>query len=193
MSGHEVERATLYRLLRRGTITESDLETQIAEISVEHTALEAERERLKSQWERAQNSQSALESAGELLDKLRLKLDVGQGSRNGSEGELAWDVKRRIVEELVAGIEVESLFDPTAPRGQQRTAVVYITYRFEAPDAKRPARGKRNNGTLAASRDAMDEANSSGLSLVNMHRLHSSPSAATDRTTLPIPSTATPV
>ena len=179
VSGHEQQRATLYRLFRHGTITESDLEAQMAEIAGEHSALENERERLKAEWERARNSQGALESAEQLLKRLRLKLDA-----SGDE-ELSWELKRRIVEELVAGIEVESRFDASAPRGKQRTAIVHVTYRFEAPDAIKKARGARNNGTAAFSAKA-EEGSASALSLAVTHAMHSAPSAATDKATLPI-------
>ena len=178
VAAHDEQRATLYRLLRRGAMSESDLETQLAEIAGEHSALESERERLKAEWERARNSQGALESAEALLDRLRLKLDAT------GEGELSWEIKRRIVEELVAGIEVESLFDAGAPRGKQRTAIVHVTYRFEAPDASRKARGARNNGTAAASTKA-EEISASALALGVTHHIHSAPSAATNKATLP--------
>lgn len=62
------------------------------------------------------------------------------------------------------------------------------------PDASREEAGrlvlsalvKRNNGTVAASDATTDEENRSGLSLVKLHRMHSSPSSATDRATLPL-------
>ena len=179
VAAHDEQRATLYRLFRRGAMSEGDLEAQIAEISTEAGALTDERERLQAEWERARNSQGALESAEQLLDRLRLKLDSG-------DEELSWETQRRIVEELVAGIEVESLFEPRAPRGKQRTAVVRITYRFEAPEAAKPARGQRNNGTAAASTKA-EEGSDSALSLGVTHHIHSAPSAATDKATLPAP------
>ncbi len=179
VAAHDEQRATLYCLFRRGAMSEGDLEAQIAEISTEAGALTDERERLQAEWERARNSQGALESAEQLLDRLRLKLDSG-------DEELSWETRRRIVEELVAGIEVESLFDAGAPRGKQRTAVVRITYRFEAPEAAKPARGQRNNGTAAASTKA-EELNASALSLAKTHHIHSAPSAATDKATLPFP------
>ena len=178
VSEHEQQRATLYRLFRRGAMTEGDLEAQMSEIFSEAGALDTERERLQAEWERARNSQGALESAEGLLDRLRQKLDA-------RDGELTWETMSRIVEELVAGIEVESLFDAGAPRGKQRTAMVRITYRFEAPDANRPARGKRNNGTAAVSAMA-EEISASALSLAVTHAMHSAPSAATDRATLPV-------
>ena len=184
VAGHEAERATLYRLFRRGAMSEGDLEAQIAEIAGEAGALTDERERLQAEWERARNSQGALESAGELLDRLRLKLDATD------ESAISWETRRRIVEELVAGIEVESRFDVRAPRGKQRTAIVRITYRFEAPDANRPARGKRNNGTTTSAKAVaaqMEDVSASALSLRTTHRMHSAPSAATDKATLPIP------
>ena len=105
---HESERATLYRLFRPGAITEGDLDAQIAEIAGEADALTDERERLQAEWERVRNSQGALESAEQLLDRLRLKLDATD------EAAISWETKRRIVEELVAGIEVESRFDAGA-------------------------------------------------------------------------------
>ncbi len=184
VSGHDEQRATLYRLFRRGAMTESDLEAQIAEIAGEAGALTDERERLQGEWERARNSQGALESAQQLLERLRLKLDA-----SGDE-ELAWEIKRRIVEELVAGIEVESRFDAGAPRGKQRTAIVRITYRFEAPDANRAARGKRNNGTATSAKAVaanVEDVSASALSLRTTHQMHSAPSAATDKATLPTP------
>ena len=182
VAGHEAERATLYRLFRRGAMAEGDLEAQISEICAEAEALTDERERLQAEWERARNSQGALESAGELLDRLRLKLDAT------GDAQISWETQRRIVEELVAGIEVASLFDAAAPRGKQRTAIVRILY--EAPDEKRNARGGRNNGTAAASTKA-GEISASTLSLSTTHHIHSAPSAATDKATLPEPMSST--
>ena len=46
------------------------------------------------------------------------------------------------MEELVAGIEVESLFDAGAPRGKQRTAIVRITYRFRGT-GRQPTRQRQ--------------------------------------------------
>ncbi len=183
VAAHDEQRATLYRLLRRGAMSESDLETYLAEICAEAGALESERERLKTEWERARDSQSALESAEQLLDSLRQKLDATD------ESEISWEIKRPIVEELVAGIEVESLFDASAPRGKQRTAVVRIIYHFEAPDfeapdANRRVRGGRNNGTVTAA-TMSDALSASALSLSITHLMHSAPSAATGKATLP--------
>ena len=184
VAAHDEQRATLYRLFRRGAMTEGDLEAQIAEISAEAGALTDERERLQAEWERARNSQGALESAEQLLDRLRLKLNATD------EAVISWETRRRIVEELVAGIEVESLFDAGAPRGKQRTASVRITNRFEAPDANRAARGKRNNGTATSAKAVaanVEDVSASALSLRTTHQMHSAPSAATDKATLPTP------
>ncbi len=114
----DAERATLYRLFRRGGISEGDLNAQLDELLAEEKSLTAGLERLEREVVKARDAETLLEGARELLATLKSRLDEGD----------SWQSKRRIVEALVAGVEVESVFDPCAPRGKARETSLCISY-----------------------------------------------------------------
>ncbi len=120
----DAERATLYRLFRRGGISEGDLNAQLDELLAEEKALAPGVERLEREVVKARDAETLLKGAKELLQTLSAKLDADD----------SWQTKRRVVEALVADVEVESLFDQCAPRGKARTTSLRIAYRFEVPD-----------------------------------------------------------
>jgi hypothetical protein len=120
----DAERATLYRLFRRGGISEGDLNAQLEELQAEESALASGVERLEREVEKARDAETLLAGAREMLETLETRLEADD----------SWESKRRIVEALVAGVEVESVFDPCAKRGKARTTSLHISYRFEVPD-----------------------------------------------------------
>ena len=120
----DAERATLYRLFRRGGISEGDLNAQLEELLAEEKALASGVERLEREVKKARDAETLLTGARELLETLKAKLDADD----------CWGSKRRIVEALVAGVEVESVFDPCAKRGKARQTSLQVAYRFEVPD-----------------------------------------------------------
>ena len=119
----DAERATLYRLFRRGGISEGDLNAQLEELLAEEKLLTAGVERLEREVERARDAETLLQGARELLESLKDRLAADD----------SWAGKRRVVEALVAGVEIESHTDPCAPRGKVRTTTLLISYRFEVP------------------------------------------------------------
>ncbi len=145
----DAERATLYRLFRRGGISESDLNAQLDELLAEEKALGAGVERLEREVVKARDAETLLQGAKELLETLRTKL----------EADNSWQSKRRVVEALVAGVEVESILDPCAPPGKARQTSLRISYRFEVPDLED-----------AAPRTAKTPLVPSGLMLYRVHQ-----------------------
>ncbi len=152
----DAERATLYRLFRRGGISEGDLNAQLEELQAEEKALTAGVERLEREVKKARDAETLLTGAKELLQTLKVKIEADD----------SWTSKRRIVEALVAGVEVESVFDPCAPRGKARQTSLCIAYRFEVPDLED-----------AAPRTAKTPLAPSGLLL---HRAHENATLVSD-------------
>ena len=118
-AANDGERAALFRLFRKGTISEADLEAQMAEMVEEEKALTAEVERLQNEFTHANNATVALDNAAKLLQKLRKKLEA-DAEQNG--GENSWEAKRRVVELLVEEIVVTG-------------KLAKVTYSFEAGNA----------------------------------------------------------
>jgi site-specific DNA recombinase len=139
------QRAGLYRLFRRGNMSEADLDRQLAELVGEEETFKAEAERLRGELDKARNATRALSSAEALLAKLRAKVDAeeklaeeaGGGEGNGSE--ISWATKRRIVENLVQSIWIRSVPNlelVSGKRGKSRRATKFIAqitirYSFE--------------------------------------------------------------
>lgn len=113
----DAERATLYRLFRRGAISERDLDAQLGELLAEEKALAGQIERLEREVAKSREAGEALDGARALLQTLRQKLEA-----DGS-----WATRRRVVEALVAGVTVASHRDNLAPRGKGRTRCTSAT------------------------------------------------------------------
>jgi site-specific DNA recombinase len=119
----EAERSRVLALYRRGRLNDAGLDDQMEEIQKEEAALEAQIEELKNQVRGADSISQAVSSAEALLTRLRKRLDQP----------ISWELKRQIIEVLVAGIEVETV--EVCGVKQARTTV---TYRFSLPEE--PAR-----------------------------------------------------
>ena len=104
----DAERATLYRLFRRGGISEGDLNAQLEELQAEEKALSAGVERLEREVEKARDAETLLQGAKELHETLRTKLEADD----------SWASRRRVGKALVAGVEVESVLAPCEKRGK---------------------------------------------------------------------------
>lgn len=135
------QRATLFRLFRKGSISESDLERQLAETVEEEKALNVEAERLRGAVKLAGGAKESLESVRAFLEKLALMPDA----EGEAETQVSWEAKRRIIESLVERITVRSQLDPTDSRARRRIHTLCVTYNFEDP---RPSAGNANGLVL---------------------------------------------
>jgi len=118
----ETERERVLGLFRRGRINDADLDSQLDQINSESFRIHAEIEsatRVMSASDRT----AQLKSAEELLTSLRKRLD----------GEIPFELKRRIVEILVEKITANTV----EKRGVQQSEIV-ISYRFGQPSEPAP-------------------------------------------------------
>jgi site-specific DNA recombinase len=109
------ERNRVVALYRRGRLTDAGLDAQMDEIAKEEAALHDQIAGLQSQLRSVDTVANAVDSAEALLTRLRTRLDQP----------VSWELKRQLVETLVAGIQVETF--ETCGVKQARTTV---TYRF---------------------------------------------------------------
>lgn len=109
------ERNRVVALYRRGRLSDAGLDAQVDDIAKEEGALHAQIGELGSQLRGIDSVAKAVDSAEALLTKLRTRLDQP----------VSWELKRQLIEILVAGIQVETV--ETCGVKQARTTV---TYRF---------------------------------------------------------------
>ncbi len=133
----DAQRAMLFRLFRKGSISESDLERQLAETVEEEKALNLEAERLRGAVKLAGGAKESLECVRAFLEKLASMLDA----EGAAEVEVSWGTKRRVIESLVEKICVRSHLDPTDSRGRRRIHMLCIKYNFEDPRPNAGANG----------------------------------------------------
>jgi len=117
------ERTRVVSLYRRGRLTDAELDVQMEEIGKEQLALEAQISELGGRIAGADSIAGNIDSAQALLAKLRKRLD----------SPISWELKRRLVEILVAGIRV----DTTEVCGVKQTETT-VTYRFAQPGEAMP-------------------------------------------------------
>jgi site-specific DNA recombinase len=117
------ERSRVVGLYRRGRLTEVDLDAQMDEIGKEETALEAQAAELRAKIAGTESISANVSSAQALLANLRKRLDEP----------ISWEIKRRLIEVLVAGVKVD-----TAEECGVKQAKVTVTYRFSQPDQAMP-------------------------------------------------------
>ena len=117
------ERSRVVGLYRRGRLTETDLDVQMDEIGKEETALETQIAELSAKIAGVDSIGATISSAQSLLDRLRMRLDEP----------ISWELQRRLVEVLVAGVRVDTVEDCGV-----KQSTVTVTYRFSQPDQAMP-------------------------------------------------------
>jgi len=117
------ERSRVASLYRRGRLSDVELDAQMDEIGKEETALDAQFGELRIRVTGVDSISDSVKSAEELLGRLRKRLDQP----------LSWEVKRRLVEVLVAGIRVD-----TVEECGVKQAATRVTYRFNQPGHAMP-------------------------------------------------------
>jgi site-specific DNA recombinase len=122
----DAQRAMLFRLFRKGSMSESDLERQLAETVEEEKVLNDEAERLRGAAKLAGGAKATLNAVRGFLGRLEAKLAA-------EDGEPGWATKRRLIEALVERIGISSQVDPSDTRGRRRVHTLRIKYNFEDP------------------------------------------------------------
>jgi transcriptional regulator with XRE-family HTH domain len=117
------ERSRVVGLYRRGRLTDADLDAQLDEIGKEVTALGMQADELRNRIAGADSIVTNITSAEALLAKLRKRLAEP----------ISWELKRRLIEVLVSGVQVET-FEEDGVK-QSKTTVMY---RFSQPDHPMP-------------------------------------------------------
>ncbi len=117
------ERSRVVGLYRRGRLTDTDLDAQMEEIGKEESALEAQIAELRGKMAGADSIGANLTSAQALLEKLRKRLDEP----------VSWEMKRRLIEILVAGVRVDTVEECGVKQSK-----ITVTYRFSQPDQPMP-------------------------------------------------------
>jgi site-specific DNA recombinase len=117
------ERNRVVSLYRRGLVSETEVDLQMAEIAKEQSALQAQMAELRGQIAGAESVGETISSAQALLAKLRQRL----------QGPITWEQRRRLIEILVADIRV----DTTETCGVKQSKAT-VTYRFSQPEQGMP-------------------------------------------------------
>jgi len=117
------ERSRVVGLYRRGRLTDTELDAQMDEIGKEQTALEAQIAELGGRIAGAESIAGNISSAQALLANLRKRLDEP----------VSWEQKRRLIEVLVGGVQVDTLEEDGV-----KQAKITVTYRFSQPDQPMP-------------------------------------------------------
>jgi site-specific DNA recombinase len=146
------QRASLFRFFRRGAMSEADLDRQLAEMVEEESVLSKDIERLEREVARARDANAMLRGARTLLEKLARRLDasIAREPIVLPAPEPSWEVRRRIVEELVLGVEIACQIDPNGLRGQNFTSTLLVTYIFEPRELDAIRSGQANQTKMAA-------------------------------------------
>jgi site-specific DNA recombinase len=117
------ERTRVLGLFRRGRLDDKALDAQMDEIGREEAALEKQLEELRGKVTSNESIAATVSSAEALLAKLRKRLD----------GPVSWEIKRQLVEILVANIRV----DTTESWGVKQAGIT-VNYRFAQPGNTMP-------------------------------------------------------
>jgi site-specific DNA recombinase len=120
------ERDSVVTMYRKGSITERDLEHQLAELARESAALLARRDAASQALADAVEQEQRMQGARTLLQTLHARLDeVDDGERTPAQ-------QRDIVEKLVKSIRVQTVASGTSARGRvKRSANIEVTYTFD--------------------------------------------------------------
>lgn len=117
------ERTRVVALYRRGRLSDADLDAQMDEIGREETALETHVSELRGRLTSSEVIATTISSAQMLLARLRTRLDEP----------ISWELKRRLVEVLVAGVRVETVEECGVKQSRST-----VTYRFNELDQAMP-------------------------------------------------------
>jgi transcriptional regulator with XRE-family HTH domain len=117
------ERSRVVGIYRRGRLTDAELDGQMEEIGKEQAALEAHAGELRGKLAGADSIGATITSAEALLAKLRKRLDEP----------ISWELKRRLIEVLVAGVRVDTVEDCGVKQSE-----ITVNYRFSQPDQALP-------------------------------------------------------
>jgi len=117
------ERSRMVSLYRRGRLADADLDAQMDEIGKEEKGLETQLTEMRGKIAGADSIGATISTAQALLEKLRKRLDEP----------ICWDLKRRLIEVLVAGGKVY-----TVECWGVKQCDITVTYRFSSPDQPIP-------------------------------------------------------
>lgn len=117
------ERNRVLGLFRRGRLDDKALDQQMDEIGLEEAALEKQLDELRGKVTSSESIATTVRSAEALLAKLRKRLD----------GPVSWEMKRHLVEIVVANIRV----DTTESWGVKQSEII-VNYRFAQPEIAMP-------------------------------------------------------
>ena len=137
LAAKDSERTRVIGLFRRGRIDDAALDQQLEEVDGERAQLQIEIVQLERASDRAHELEAELLTLTGVLAAINRRLEEPPSE----------ELKRQLIEKLVAGIEVE-----TIGHGDERESQVTVTYRFDAPgDSIDPCspRGIRVLQTLA--------------------------------------------
>jgi len=109
------ERGRVLGLFRRGRVSEADLDAQLEEIGKEEAALQSQLDEKRREIAPADGDHTTAEEASALLAEIGDCLN----------GPVSDEVKRRLIEVLVARIRIE-----TVETDEGRQARTFVTYRF---------------------------------------------------------------
>ncbi len=123
LSQKAAERSRVVGLYRRGRLTDADLDGQLEEIGKEEAAVEAQLAELRARIAGSDSIEANITSAETMLAKLRKRLDEP----------LSWEMKRRLVEVLVAGVRIDTVEECGVKQSK-----ITVTYRFSEPDLPMP-------------------------------------------------------
>ena len=115
------------------------MDHQLDEIKLEEAGLKKELERLSDLARSAETASTQLKTAEQLLLDLNQKLDQP----------ITWELKRQVVETLVAGIEAE-----TVESNGKKEAIIHVSYRFGSPESREVTLAENHTDTGFARRPA---------------------------------------
>ena len=119
LAGKDAERERLIGLFRRGRIDDATLDKELDEVEGERNDLRTQIQALESEGDQARAQEKDLVTAAQLLAELNLP----------AGGRMTQELKRQVIEKLVAGVIVETLGE-----GAERDSLVRVTYRFGVPE-----------------------------------------------------------
>jgi site-specific DNA recombinase len=132
----EEERNRVLGLYRKGRIAEEAVERQMQEMAEEEAALRGAMAELHRQLQGVAAEAAQMDMAAGALQRLATRLQAGPLDR---------DIRRELIENLVERVRVD-----TRQTGEQRQALIMVTYRFAAGPKDRALGAPKANETAVA-------------------------------------------